>query len=321
MKLDDIQKLIDQAPHLHNTADPASAEKLLRSLGIESSNFYQELEMSSRYVDTHQDVSYSSPSIHLHSHTFYEILYCHNTCGAEYLVGSERYHLKKGDIIIVMPGVSHCPLLPTHMPEPYIRDVLWLSTEFVDMITSMFPEVPSDIPHNSCLIRTGGTKWQYLGELFRTGVLEAEAGNPGWEMAVIGNTFTLIAHLRRVFQDRTSRSLKAEKPDLLDQVMAYIEDNLSQRITLADTAKHFFVSESTISHIFKEKLGTSFYRCVTQRRLISAKTLILQGVHLEAVGEQVGFTDYSSFYRAFKQEYGISPRQFRKLRDNPSDGR
>ena len=36
---------------------------------------------------------------------------------------------------------------------------------------------------------------------------------------------------------------------------------------------------------------------------------------LEQVGEQVGFSDYSSFYRAFKQEYGISPRQYRKLQE------
>ena len=45
--------------------------------------------------------------------------------------------------------------------------------------------------------------------------------------------------------------------------------------------------------------------------LFAAKNLIVEGLPLEAVAEQVGFSDYSAFYRAFKGEFGISPRQFR----------
>ena len=60
-------------------------------------------------------------------------------------------------------------------------------------------------------------------------------------------------------------------------------------------------------------MGVSFYRCVTQRRLIAAKALITEGNPLEQVAEMTGFGDYSAFYRAFKQEYGISPRQYRNL--------
>ena len=63
-------------------------------------------------------------------------------------------------------------------------------------------------------------------------------------------------------------------------------------------------------------MGISFYRCVTQRRLIAAKKLIEADISLESTAEQVGFSDYSTFYRAFKQEYGISPRQYRSLQEN-----
>ena len=95
--------------------------------------------------------------------------------------------------------------------------------------------------------------------------------------------------------------------------MAYIEKNLSQKITLEETAHHFYVSVSTITQLFRQKMGTSFYRCVTQRRLITAKTLIGEGKSLEDVSRAVGFSDYSSFYRAFKKEYGITPRQYTQL--------
>ena len=86
-----------------------------------------------------------------------------------------------------------------------------------------------------------------------------------------------------------------------------------EKITLEDTAKHFYVSVSTITQLFRQKMGTSFYRCVTQRRLIAAKVRIGNGESLEDVGRAVGFTDYSSFYRAFKKEYGITPRQYTQL--------
>ena len=88
---------------------------------------------------------------------------------------------------------------------------------------------------------------------------------------------------------------------------------------MADVAHHFFISESTITQTFRKKMGVSFYRCVIQRRLIAAKALIERGIALEAVAEQVGFSDYSSFFRAFKQEYGISPRQFRKMSNTSSE--
>jgi AraC-like DNA-binding protein len=288
-------------------------QDLLRSIGLDPSNFYQELEMSSRFVDTHQDVSYSNDHVSLHSHTFYEILYCKGGTGVEYLVGSDRYRLQKGDIVFLPPGVSHRPILQEQMTEPYVRDVLWFSTEFVSLIERMFPQEGSTSALRHGLLRTVGTHWESLGDLLHYGVTEAERKQTGWETALMGTVILFLSRLKRAFLEDTSVSMAAEKPELLDRIVTYIEQNLSRHITLTDTAKAFYVSESTVSHIFRNKLGVSFYRFVTQRRLIAAKVLIQEGSILEQVAEQVGFSDYSSFYRAFKQEYGISPRQFRKL--------
>ena len=293
-----------------------SQTELIQKLGMEPGSFYQELEMDSRFVDTHQDTSWSSPTVNLHSHAFFEILFCRNTCGAEYLVGSERYRVQKGDIILVAPGVSHCPLLPEHMTEPYKRDVIWISTEFMDYLFQVFPTMQNYHPMYSTLLRTGGTNWESLGELFRNGVWEAKHKAPGWEMAVIGNTIHLLSLIFRAFMDNSTAPMKAEKPELLDRVLAYVETHLAEKITLGEIARQFYVSESTVSQTFRQKMGISFHRCVTQQRLIVAKSLISEGVSLEIVGQQVGFSDYSTFYRAFKQEYGINPRQYRKLLEN-----
>lgn len=315
MKLSDIRKLSGYFAYGESAATQQQVRDHLKSLGYDPDGFYQELEMSSPWVDTHRDTSYSNGQLQLHSHSFYELLYCRSSCGAEYLVGAERYRLQRGDIIFVPPGISHRPLLPQNMTEPYKRYVLWLSPEFMERFAQLLaPQQPEQVAY-STMLRTAGTPWESLGEMFRQGVQEAEGQKPGWEAAVIGNTIVLLTRLGRAIREAPASMLTAETPELLDQVLAYVEGNLSGKISLADTARKFFVSESAISQTFRKKMGVSFYRCVTQRRLIAAKTLLLEGVSGAEVAARVGFQDYSTFYRAFRQEYGIPPRQFRKMQE------
>lgn len=312
MKLSVIRELSKRFPLPTNQEELAKIQEILRAEGIDFQNFYQELEMSDPLVETHRDVSYSNSQLTLHSHTFYELLYCCNDCGAEYLVGADRYRLQKGDIVFVPPGISHRPLLPEQMAEPYERYVLWISQEFINKFAQIFTIGEATVNYGT-LLRTGNNKWELLGGYFRRGVWEAEHQAPGWQAAIVGNTITLLTLMGRSIQERTASVLTAEKPDLLNEVMNYIELHLNEKITLEEVARYFYVSVSTITQLFRQKMGTSFYRCVTQRRLIAAKVRIGDGEALEAVSRAVGFTDYSSFYRAFKKEYGITPRQYTQL--------
>ena len=311
MKLSELKQLQSLLPADGQMPDPAVLTAALDRLGYDPHNLYQELEMDSPYVDTHHDTNSDNTMLTLHSHTFYELICCRNSCGAEYLVGAERYRLQKGDIICVPPGISHRPILPERMDEPYCRDVLWLSREFVEQLSRIHGNDETYGFHGHRLLRTAGTRWEYIADLFRTGVWESERRESGWETAVLGNTLQILTHIHRAIAN--DGLIQAEQPELLDRIMAYIEDHLMEPINITQTAKRFYVSESTVSHLFKEKLGVSFYRCVTQRRLITAKELIRKGVSLEDVARQIGFGEYSTFYRAFKQEYGISPRQYRNL--------
>ncbi|MBR2421419.1 MAG: AraC family transcriptional regulator [Oscillospiraceae bacterium] len=286
----------------------------LKQEGIEFQNFYQELEMSAPMAETHRDVSYSNANINLHSHNFYEMLFCQSSDGVEYLVGAERYRLKSGDIVIVAPGVSHRPLLPEMMTAPYKRDIIWFSKELVEQFPEMLPDSRLTLPGQDVVfLRTKGTKWDFLGEMFRSGVKEAERGKAECDGIILGNTIIILSQIARALHETSAVRMKAEKPELLDRVMAYIEDHLGEKITLEETASHFYVSVSTITQLFRQRMGTSFYHCVTQRRLIAAKARIGSGETLEDVSHAVGFADYSSFYRAFKKEYGITPRQYTKL--------
>lgn len=313
MKLGALRQLASASSHLKGEALQQWVQQQLVDLGLDPSALYQELEMTSRFVDTHRDISFANAHMQLHSHTFYELLFCCNTCGTEYLVGSERYRLQKGDIIFIPPGVSHRPLLPEHMSAPYERYVLWLSQEFLELYAGVCPFPITDRQAHVGLLRTAGTPWESLEKLFYAGVLESEQQEEGWEAAVIGNTMQLLSRLKRATGERSIHSLKAEKPMLLDQLTGFVEQNYMSRITLELAAGKHFVSPSTVSHLFQQTLGVSFYRYVTQRRLIAAKSLIEKGALLEDVAMQSGFSDYSGFYRAFRREFGISPRQYRAL--------
>ncbi len=312
MKIDEMRK-ISQMEWSHTEENYRKVMDHLKEMGIDPTNMYQELEMSARFVNTHRDVSYTNATVSLHSHQYIEILYCRTSANVEYLIGSNRYRLQKGDIVFVPPGVSHRPILPEKLTVPYERDVLWISQEFAEYLSAIFPDETAHLRDRSIPIRTAGTRWEFLGDLFRNGVLEEEGKRPGWDAAVMGNTMTILAHMKRAYIERSAGTMKAEKPELLDRVTAHIEQHYPERITVDDLARRFYVSNSSISHTFKQKMGVSLYRYITQRRLIAAKTLIAQKVPMEEIAHRVGFADYSTFYRAFKQEFGISPRRFSQL--------
>lgn len=318
MKLSNLKKTgyFVPGPDPDNADIMGALYSYIRESGRNTENIYQEMDMDSRFVDTRRDANHpSSAPAQLHSHGFYELSFCRNSCGVEYLLGTERYRLIRGDIMIVPPGVSHRMIYPKDMSEPYKRYVLWISLEFMDIFFGYLASPTSRLT-NTAIIRTAGTQLSVLRELFQRGVIESEQKATGWESALYGNTMVLLSQLERAICDDSASMLDAEKPELIDSLIDFIESNLDKRLTLSSIAEHFYISESTVSNIFRNKMETSFHRYVTQRRLVAAKDLIVSGVNLEEVAERTGFGDYSTFYRAFRAEYGITPRRFRVMRED-----
>ena len=308
MKLSEMEYLKELAAnHPERFSDVEDFKLLAKEHGINLDEAYQELEMDDAFVNTHEDPGLNPEVVQLHSHNYYEILYiCSGNI--QYLIRTERYRIQKGDIIIIPPGVGHQPIMPEGHKTPYKRYVLWLSTEFIKGIAPLFPDNDFLKPQ---LLRTSGTRWATINNKFYAGIMEEERKLPGWKSSVYGNTMELVTMLYRAVSDKESVHLKSEMPELLDRILTYVEDHLSEEITLDDTGRRFFVSRSTISNVFRKEIGISFYRYVTQRRLVASKNYILEDFPMETIAEKVGFSDYSSFYRAFKGEYGISPRQFK----------
>jgi AraC-like DNA-binding protein len=118
-------------------------------------------------------------------------------------------------------------------------------------------------------------------------------------------------------KDRSAEDIPAflaGKNSLLDQITDYVKANLAEKLTLKMVAGQFGVSVSTVTQLFQKKAQTTFHEFVTQCRMEKARKLVLKGKPLEAVGRAVGYRDHSTFYRAFRQTFGVSPREYRKNR-------
>lgn len=103
----------------------------------------------------------------------------------------------------------------------------------------------------------------------------------------------------RPIAQRHQRAVRAAR-ELLDEAGA-------APVTSAELEAATGLSRYELARQFREALGTSPYRYLTQRRLDRARAMIREGLPLAEVAAACGFADQSHMSRQFKQSYGISP--------------
>lgn len=313
-----VYKIRELSAQLHTGHTPGTYERTERTLsemGLSVADMYQRLEMDHRNVEAFRQEDSSGLSSPVHTHRFLELICCRSTIGSRCRIGTEEYPLVQGDILLVPPGVPHAVLIPEGARLQKKHYVLWISMDFLSRLAEEYPVSSIHPLSEANLIHTSGTGWEHLELSFRTIVEEWENKAPGWEPAMTAVTVLLLVHLSRAISSDSSLPVAREgkeKQDLLNRLLIYVEANLAEKITLEDTAEHFWISTTTLSTLFNKRMGISFYQYVLKRRLREARDQIAQGAPIEAAATRVGFSDYSAFYRAFRREYGMSPRQYRR---------
>jgi len=100
---------------------------------------------------------------------------------------------------------------------------------------------------------------------------------------------------------------------LYARMLDYIGRNYSGRLSLAEVAKAFYCSESTVSHLFKRNSGYNFSRYVNRIRVDTAKHFLRNSeVSIHELAAYVGIQEPNYFYTVFKRETGLSPSEYRK---------
>ena len=98
----------------------------------------------------------------------------------------------------------------------------------------------------------------------------------------------------------------------VQHVVSYIRKNYQRKVTLSEMAAGVNLSRWGLCHLFKQHMGTSPERFLTQVRLEKAKHLLESGfLSVKEVMRKVGISDPGFFNRSFKAAYGCTPGKYR----------
>ena len=251
--------------------------------------------------------------VELHHHDFYEVYFLISG-DVTYTIESRQYRVMPGDVLLISPRELHQICIRPEM-STYERYVLWvdpklltgLSTELTDLTRYLDPARPS----HSNLLRTKPEQASLLQRLFDQ--LWQESGSDGYGSDLLQQSLLiqlLVTINRLAGKDTGPLEEQTHSSRAVSEVVDYVNLHYSEPLSLEQLADLVYVSKYHLSHEFNRLVGTSVYRYIQKKRLLIARQLLAQGKRPGEVYSDCGFSDYAGFYRAFRNEYGISPREY-----------
>jgi AraC-like DNA-binding protein/mannose-6-phosphate isomerase-like protein (cupin superfamily) len=233
---------------------------------------------------------------------------------ASYIVEGRRYLLEPWDILFVSHHLIHKPEIDPSVP--YDRIIIYVSPEFMAAHSSgaerldLCFSVARD--RDFCLMRMG-LEQQELRALLTA--LEGSVGSDGYGSGVMSTALflQLLVFLdRAMLSDATHQQTGSSLSDpKIGQVLTYINENLPADLSVGRLSDMVYMSKYHFMRRFRELTGTTVHSYVTQKRLLAASELIRTGTAPSEAAQRCGFGDYSAFHRAFKTQFGVTPRDFK----------
>lgn len=228
-----------------------------------------------------------------------------------YLIEGKAYRLKPWDILFVSSSEVHKPIIdPAAL---YERMVIWVNPGFLEKHSdecSLFTCFSLTGERNSNLLRLDNSLLKDVK--FILSKLEDACRSNGFGSAILKNSLflQLLVTLTREWLgtgegNETNDIITDEN---IQKLLEYINMNINEDLSINTLAASFYLNRYHLMHKFKQQTGYSVHSYILQKRLIKADTLIKSGIPATQACEQSGFNDYSSFVRAFKKMFGLSPK-------------
>ena len=274
------------------------------------SHFKRQL-MSEPHYEIYHFLDKDVRNVSLHHHDFYEIFYFIQGDN-QFFIEGESYILKSGDMLLINPTELHqCYIYPSK--REYERIVFWLRPEFVQQLSS------EEFDLLSCFHQKDRKRAISLDvdarrdiESLFSRIIEME-NFEGVGKTIMRNALVmeLLVKINNVVIDKKSPVVGENRmSELINEVIEYIEEHITEELSLESIANQFFISKFHLAREFKKYSSVSLHQYIKLKRLILAKEYILKNTAILDVYALCGFGDYSNFFRAFKQGYGITPRQY-----------
>lgn len=120
----------------------------------------------------------------------------------------------------------------------------------------------------------------------------------------------LLGLLSEAIGIETQNDIKSQT--LIQTILYYINDNFRSPLSLQSIAEHCNYNKYYISRVFNNTFNCNLNTYINLRRL---EALIEEKTHnpdknITAIAAEVGFTTQRTFYRAFRETYGCTPKQY-----------
>lgn len=231
-----------------------------------------------------------------------------------YYIEGKAYILKPWDILFINKNEIHKPVINPN--KYYERIVIWLNPDFMAKYAqgnnNLLKCFEVAIKNNYNLLRLNIKSIEIIKNIIQD-IQSCDNSNEfGSEILKESLFVQLMVLMNRLFlnsdKNRDLEDIQYDKT--IEGVLNYINSNLENDLSIDTIASNFFISKYYLMRKFKSQIGSSIHNYIIQKRLILAKSLISEGLTMSNVCSKCGFNDYSSFVRAFKKVYGVSPSNY-----------
>lgn len=228
----------------------------------------------------------------------------------DFIIENHVYSLSPGDILIINETELHTfrPVQNT----PYERIVIALQPSFftqngISDYQKIFTERPAGQGH---LIRGHAAESGLI--LSRLMQFEQYIKDAPQSDAVFHAVLTEVLYLLNTAC--TAEGGNVHRNKTVTEILHYINDNLTEPLSLDRIAGMFYLSKNHLCRIFKQHTGFTVLDYITSKRLLLVQSLCREGVSISEAAASAGFGNYSNFYRIYVNKTGFSPRETLKSR-------